>query len=89
MNKKDLSEADIKAKYITPALIKVGWDGLTQIGKNKIKHIKSDYFLISEISPKNSTNRGYLKLNGSNKIEDITNIVATIVATKKSQHTNI
>ena len=25
MNKKNLSEADIKAKYITPAIIKAGW----------------------------------------------------------------
>ncbi len=33
MNKKDLSEADIKAKFITPALIKAGWDEQTQIGR--------------------------------------------------------
>ena len=33
MNKKDLSEADIKEKFITPALIKVGWDEYTQIGR--------------------------------------------------------
>lgn len=31
MNKKDLSEADIKAKYITPALINSGWKEYTQI----------------------------------------------------------
>ena len=35
MNKKDLSEADIKAKYITPVIIKAGWDELTQIGREK------------------------------------------------------
>lgn len=29
--KKELSEADIKAKFITPALAKVGWDEMTQI----------------------------------------------------------
>ena len=29
--KKDLSEADIKAKFITPALVKAGWDEMTQI----------------------------------------------------------
>lgn len=29
--KKELSEADIKAKFITPALVKAGWDELTQI----------------------------------------------------------
>jgi type I restriction enzyme R subunit len=33
MNKKDLSEADIKAKFITPALLKAGWDEQTQIGR--------------------------------------------------------
>ncbi len=35
MNKKDLSEADIEAKYITPALIKSGWDKHTQISRQK------------------------------------------------------
>ena len=33
MNKKDLSEADIKEKFITPALTKAGWDEYTQIGR--------------------------------------------------------
>ena len=33
MNKKYLSEADIKEKFITPALTKAGWDELTQIGR--------------------------------------------------------
>lgn len=33
MNKKDLSEADIKAKFITPAIIGAGWDELTQLGR--------------------------------------------------------
>ena len=33
MNKKDFSEADIKAKFITPSILKSGWDELTQIGR--------------------------------------------------------
>ncbi|GBU27745.1 type I site-specific restriction-modification system HsdR family restriction subunit [Treponema sp. R8-4-B8] len=33
MNKKDLSEADIKEKFITPAMIKAGWDEMSQIGR--------------------------------------------------------
>lgn len=33
MNKKDLSESDIKAKFITPAILKAGWDEITQIGR--------------------------------------------------------
>lgn len=33
MNKKDLSESDIKAKFITPAILKAGWDEQTQIGR--------------------------------------------------------
>lgn len=33
MNKRDLSEADIKAKFITPAILKAGWDELTQLGR--------------------------------------------------------
>ena len=31
LNKKDLSEADSCAKFITPAVIKSGWDEQTQI----------------------------------------------------------
>lgn len=31
MNKKDLSESDIKAKFITPAILTAGWDELTQL----------------------------------------------------------
>jgi type I restriction enzyme R subunit len=33
MNKKDLSESDIKAKFITPAITEAGWDDLTQLGR--------------------------------------------------------
>jgi type I restriction enzyme R subunit len=33
MNKKDLSESDIKAKFITPAILKAGWDEHTQLGR--------------------------------------------------------
>lgn len=33
MNKKDLSESDIKAKFITPAIIGAGWDEHTQLGR--------------------------------------------------------
>lgn len=33
MYKKDLSESDIKAKFITPAIIHSGWDEITQIGR--------------------------------------------------------
>jgi type I restriction enzyme R subunit len=31
MNKKQLSETDIRSKFITPALTAAGWDLLTQI----------------------------------------------------------
>ena len=33
MKKQDLSEADIKAKFITPALLAAGWDEQTQLGR--------------------------------------------------------
>lgn len=33
MNKKDLSESDIKAKFITPAILNAGWDEQTQLGR--------------------------------------------------------
>ena len=31
MDKKSLSERDICTKFITPALCRAGWDGMTQI----------------------------------------------------------
>ena len=31
VNKKDLSEADIRTKYITPAIVGSGWDIITQM----------------------------------------------------------
>lgn len=33
MNKKRLSKSDIKAKFITPAILKSGWDEQTQLGR--------------------------------------------------------
>ena len=33
MNKKNLSESDIKAKFITPAILSSGWDEHTQVGR--------------------------------------------------------
>ena len=33
MNKKDLSESDKKAKFITPEILKAGWDEQTQLGR--------------------------------------------------------
>jgi type I restriction enzyme, R subunit len=33
MNKKNLSESDIKAKFITPAILSSGWDEQTQLGR--------------------------------------------------------
>jgi len=33
MNKKDLSESDIKAKFITPAITGAGWNEQTQLGR--------------------------------------------------------
>ncbi len=31
MNKKDLTERDICSKFVTPAVIGAGWDGITQV----------------------------------------------------------
>lgn len=34
--KKALSESDIKAKFITPALVRAGWDEMTQIRRTEL-----------------------------------------------------
>ena len=31
INKKDLSEMDIRTKYITPAIVAAGWDPITDL----------------------------------------------------------
>lgn len=31
INKKTLSETDIRTKYITPAILKAGWNPMTQL----------------------------------------------------------
>lgn len=45
MNKRDLSEADIKAKYITPSIRGAGWDEMTQI-------VRETYFTDGRIKVK-------------------------------------
>lgn len=34
VSKKDLSEQDIRTKFITPAIEKAGWDRMTQLGED-------------------------------------------------------
>ncbi len=33
-SKKDLSEQDIRTKFISPAIEKAGWDKMTQLGED-------------------------------------------------------
>jgi len=40
MNKKTLSERDICTKFITPALVKAGWDVETQIREERRFHLR-------------------------------------------------
>ena len=79
MNKKDLSEADIKAKYITPAIIKAGWDELTQIGREK-------YFTDGRIYVK-----GKLTARGKRKFVDYIlfykpNVPIALIEAKDNKH---
>ena len=38
MTRKTLSEADICAKYITPAVVQAGWDEASQIRRGSLFH---------------------------------------------------
>ena len=58
MNKKSLKEADIRAKYITPALYAAGWDEQTQI-------VRETYFTDGRILVK-----GKLTTRGKKKFAD-------------------
>ncbi|MCK5913885.1 MAG: N-6 DNA methylase [Desulfuromusa sp.] len=55
MSKKDLSEQDIRTRYITPAIITSGWDLHTQIREEvtfTASRIKTKPMRIEKISPK-------------------------------------
>lgn len=80
MNKKDLSEADIKAKFITPAIIGAGWDELTQLGREI-------FFTDGRIYVK-----GKLTARGKRKFADYIlfykpNVPIAIIEAKDNKHT--
>lgn len=80
MNKKDLSESDIKAKFITPAILKAGWDELSQLGREI-------YFTDGRIYVK-----GKLTARGKRKFADYIlfykpNVPIAIIEAKDNKHT--
>jgi len=80
MNKKDLSESDIKAKYITPAILQSGWDEQTQIGREI-------FFTDGRIYVK-----GKLTARGKRKFADYIlfykpNVPIAIIEAKDNKHT--
>lgn len=82
MNKRDLSESDIKEKYITPALIKSGWDEMSQIQRE-------EYFTDGRIYVK-----GKLTARGKGKFTDYSlyhktkglNIRLAVIEAKDNKH---
>lgn len=79
MNKKDLSESDIKAKFITPALLAAGWDEHTQLGREI-------YFTDGRIFVK-----GKLTARGKRKFADYIlfykpNVAIAIIEAKDNKH---
>ena len=79
MNKKDLSEADICAKFITPAVIKSGWDEQTQVQREA-------HFTKGQIHV-----RGKMVARGKSKFADYIlyykpNIPIAIIEAKDNNH---
>jgi len=79
MNKKDLSESDIKAKFITPDILKSGWDEQTQLGREI-------YFTDGRIYVK-----GKLTTRGKRKFADYIlfykpNVPIAIIEAKDNKH---
>ncbi len=82
MNKRDLSESDIKEKYITPALIKAGWDEMSQIQRE-------EFFTAGRIYVK-----GKLTARGKGKFTDYSlyhqskelNIRLAVIEAKDNKH---
>ena len=80
MNKKDLSESDIKAKFITPAILKAGWDEHTQLGREI-------YFTDGRIYVK-----GKMTSRGKRKFADYIlfykpNVPIAVIEAKTNKHT--
>lgn len=80
MNKRDLSEADIKAKFITPSILKSGWDEHTQIGREI-------YFTDGRIYVK-----GKMTRRGKRKFADYIlfykpNVPIAVIEAKTNSHT--
>ncbi|PJX22791.1 restriction endonuclease [Psychroflexus sp. S27] len=80
MNKKNLSESDIKAKFITPAILKSGWDEQTQIGREV-------FFTDGRIHV-----RGKMTARGKRKFADYIlfykpNVPIAIIEAKDNKHT--
>ena len=79
MNKKDLSEADICAKFISPAMIASGWDEQTQI-KREVHFTKGQIHV-----------RGKMVTRGKSKFADYVlyykpNIPIAIIEAKDNNH---
>lgn len=79
MKKKELSESDIKAKFITPAILNAGWDELTQLGREI-------YFTDGRIYVK-----GKLTARGKRKFADYIlfykpNVPIAIIEAKDNKH---
>jgi type I restriction enzyme R subunit len=79
-SKKNLSEADIKAKFITPAILRSGWDEQTQIGREI-------FFTAGRIYVK-----GKLTTRGKRKFADYIlfykpNVPIAVIEAKDNKHT--
>ena len=79
MSKKNLSESDIRAKFITPHLVKAGWDEMTQIRRQV-------YFTDGRIMV-----RGKMAHRGKRKFADYIlyyqpNLPLAIIEAKKNYH---
>ena len=56
--KKELSESDIKAKFITPAIIKAGWNEITQI-RREVTLTPGPVIVRGEMSARNKKKRKF------------------------------
>ncbi|HTQ48488.1 MAG TPA: DEAD/DEAH box helicase family protein [Polyangiaceae bacterium] len=79
MSKKDLNETEICQNFITPAIVRAGWDQLTQIGRERI------------FAPGRVIVRGNVAARGKNKRADYvlsyqSNLPIAVVEAKDNNH---
>ena len=83
MNRKALTESDICDQFITPSLVKAGWDPATQIRREVIAGIPEG-FSWEEIGDREEAIRSAIRLHVPVRVKKITVLIFNLIPPKFS-----